>query len=109
MCENIEYSIVLSKLGKNALQGSAGKEDKTIFYAKYASSKVKIEEEYSLMGANAIVSATGGSLGLFLGFSCYGAIWNIFEMIETLFYSTIFMLDRKKKVRNCSGWRTRKS
>ena len=107
MCENIEYSIVLSKFGKNALQGSAGNEDKTILYAKYASSKVKIEEEYSLMGANAIVSATGGSLGLFLGFSCYGAIWNIFEMIETLFNS-IFMSDRKKKVRNRNGWRKRK-
>ena len=106
MCENIEYSIVLSKLGKNSLQGSAEGDDKTIFYAKYASSKVKIEEEYSLMGANAIVSATGGSLGLFLGFSCYGAIWNIFEMIETLFNS-IFMFDRKKKVRNRNGWRDR--
>ena len=30
-----------------------------------------IHEEYLLYDLNAIVSAVGGSLGLFLGFSCY--------------------------------------
>ena len=78
LCENVEYDIRVSKLGKNSKVN--GK--KTVLYAKYASPKVKIEEEYTLMGTNAIISATGGSLGLFLGFSCYGAIWNIFEMLE---------------------------
>ena len=85
----------MSKLGKNSL-GMPGYEDKTLLYAKYASPKVKIEEEYTLMGATAIISATGGSLGLFLGFSCYGAIWNIFEMIEPVFNS-IFISGSKKK------------
>lgn len=55
----------------------------------YASPKVKIEEEYTLMGTTAIISATGGSLGLFLGFSCYGAVWNIIEMVETIFNSIL--------------------
>ena len=59
-------------------------ENNSLLYT-YVSPKVKIEEEYTLMGTTAIISAAGGSLGLFLGFSCYGAIWNIFEMVETVF------------------------
>ena len=66
-----------------------------MFYAGYASPKVKIEEEYTLMGTNAIISATGGSLGLFLGFSCYGAIWNIFEFLKKAF-NFIFPSNWKK-------------
>ena len=81
MCENIHYDISLSNMGKNAAY-TIDYENKTMLFVKYASSKVKIEEEYTLMGTNAIISATGGSLGLFLGFSCYGAIWDIFEMLE---------------------------
>ncbi len=34
---------------------------------------MSVEEEYELFDANEIVSAVGGSLGLFLGFSCLGA------------------------------------
>ena len=64
-------------------------------FVKYGRPKTKIEEEYTLMGANAIISAAGGSLGLFLGFSCYGAIWNIFESAETVF-SHIILFFRKK-------------
>ena len=36
------------------------------------------------MGVNAIISATGGSLGLFLGLSCYGVVWKLFEWLEWL-------------------------
>ena len=88
LCDNIKYDSRLSKYGKNAL---SDKEhiNKTTLYAYYASPKVKIEEEYMLMGTIAMISATGGSLGLFLGFSCYGAIWNIVEMTETLFRSLL--------------------
>ena len=105
LCDNILYDIRLSKLGKNALSNKAHA-DKTILYVMYASPKVKIEQEYTLMGATAIISATGGSLGLFLGFSCYGAIWNIFEMLETIFNS-FFSSGREKKVKNGNGWRNR--
>ena len=105
LCENIVYDKRYSKLGINSL-GRKDQVDKTVIYAKYASTKVKIEEEYTLMGATAIISATGGSLGLFLGFSCFGAIWNIFEMVETVFNS-IFVTSKKKKAKNCNGWRKR--
>ena len=67
---------------------------------------MKIEEEYTLMGPTAIISATGGSLGLFLGFSCYGAIWNVFEMLETVFNS-LLMTGGKRKAKNSRAWRKR--
>ena len=47
-------------------------EDGTSFvYLFYQNLVVPIEEEYLLFDFNSIVSAVGGSLSLFLGFSCY--------------------------------------
>ena len=43
---------------------------------------VIIEEEYLLMDLNAIVSAVGGSLGLFLGFSCLQILLEAVQNIE---------------------------
>ena len=88
LCENIEYDIRSTKLGKNSMTAPRFWNG-TVLYARYASPKVKIEDEYTLMGTNAIISATGGSLGLFLGFSCFGAVWNIFEMLKKVFYSIL--------------------
>ena len=88
LCDNIKYDSRLSKLGENSL-GDKESINKTTLYAYYAGPNVKIEEEYTLMGTTAIISATGGSLGLFLGFSCYGAVWNIIEMVETIFNSIL--------------------
>ena len=98
MCENIGYDIRLSKLGKNSMTSTQTNE--TMFYAGYASPKVKIEEEYTLMGTNAIISATGGSLGLFLGFSCFGAIWNIFGLLKKAFNSIVPFNRKKAKAGN---------
>ena len=80
MCENVEYQITNPRLGQNLLW----KNNKTILIAKKNSPFIMIEEEYTLMGVNAIISATGGSLGLFLGLSCYGVVWKIFEWLEWL-------------------------
>ena len=81
LCENVEYHLRLSKMGRN-LVSFEGYKNSTIFFAKYNTPKVKIEEEYTLMGVNAIISATGGSLGLFLGLSCYGVVWKLVKMLE---------------------------
>ena len=81
MCENVEYQTANPKLGKN-LQW---RDNKTVLVAKKNSPWVKLEEEYTLMGVNAIISATGGSLGLFLGLSCYGVVWKFFEWMETAY------------------------
>lgn len=45
----------------------------------YSSDFVKESQEYVLMDFPNIVSAIGGSLGLFLGFSCYGMIWDLLQ------------------------------
>ena len=94
MCESFIYDTTFSKLGKNSMTA----ENKTMLYVKYASPKVKIEEEFTLMGANAIISATGGSLGLFLGLSCYGTVWNFFQMVENA-YNYILTFWRMKKTK----------
>ena len=86
MCEHVEYSLRLSKIGANVASSEENK-NKTILYAKYNFPRVKIEQEYTLMGTNAIISATGGSLGLFLGLSCYGVVWKLIEMLEGIYNS----------------------
>ena len=80
-CENIEYHLRLSKMGRNVV---ADKEtyNTTTLFIKYSTHKIKIEEEYILMGPNAIISATGGSLGLFLGLSCYGVVWKLVDLLK---------------------------
>ena len=102
LCENIVYDKRYSKMGKNSL-GNKDHPDKSVLYVVYNSPKVKIEEEYTLMGLTAIISATGGSLGLFLGFSCYGAIWSIFEVLETVFNS-ILKSGKRKRANTGNGW-----
>ena len=92
-CEYIQYDIKIPKLGKNSMTTSFP--NQTMFFARYSSPKVKTEEEYTIMGTNAIISATGGSLGLFLGFSCFGAIWSIFEVLKKAYNST-FTSNRKE-------------
>ena len=85
LCEYVKYEIGTPTSGKNYFQF----ENKTTLFVRYASPKVKIEKEHKIMGVNAIISATGGSLGLFLGLSCYGVAWKILEKIETLFNSVL--------------------
>ena len=77
LCENVEYHITNQKMGQNVHYH----ENKTMFWAKFHSGSVKIEEEYTLMDTNAIISATGGSLGLFLGLSCYGVVWKLVQKL----------------------------
>ena len=85
LCEKVEYHIRTPTSGKNYVEF----ENKTTLWIWHESSKVKIEEEYVLMGGNAIISATGGSLGLFLGLSCYGVAWRLLVKAETVFKSIL--------------------
>ena len=102
LCNKVRYDVRLSQLSENSMTMS---ESYTAIYAKYAVPKIKVEEEYTLMGTNAIISATGGSLGLFLGFSCYGAIWNIFEMLKKIF--TFFNSSNRRMAKTFNGRRKR--
>ena len=93
VCEKVEYHIQMPTSGKNYVEY----ENTTTLWVWYASPKIKIEEEYMVMGANAMISATGGSLGLFLGLSCYGVAWKILEKVETMFKS-LLPLPKKTQV-----------
>ncbi len=43
----------------------------SMVYIAYHTTMVMVSEEYKLFDFGAIVAAVGGSLGLFLGFSCW--------------------------------------
>jgi len=58
-------------------------ENVTEVYLSWDDLDVLIEEEYLLLDFNAIVSAVGGSLGLFLGFSCLDFLLKLLSKIET--------------------------
>ncbi len=47
--------------------------DSVRLYLFYLSTRTALYREYLLFDGSAIVSAVGGSLGLFLGFSCWQA------------------------------------
>ena len=94
LCENVEYHIRTPTSGSNYMEVV----NKTTLWVFFSGPKIKIEEEYVLMGTNAIISATGGSLGLFLGLSCYGVAWKILEKVGTAF-SSLIRSWRKRKAR----------
>lgn len=51
-------------------------------YLHWESGTISIEEEYLLMDFSAIVSAVGGSLGLFLGFSCLDFLMQVLNKFD---------------------------
>ena len=59
--------------------------NQSTLWALYNNPYVGIEKEYVLMDLAAIISAIGGALGLFLGFSCFGVAWDAFEWLEKMF------------------------
>ena len=94
LCEYIKYEIGASPSGANYMEF----ENKTTLWvvARESKPRIKIEQEYFLMGGNAMISATGGSLGLFLGLSCYGAAWTILEKVEIIINYVVLSWRRKK-------------
>ncbi len=71
-------------MGRN----SCPSRDRCNFYAYFNSNTVKVETEYRLMDTAAMISATGGSLGLFLGFSVYGEVLEICNYVKKLLKKT---------------------
>ena len=52
----------------------------------YSSDEINIEEETLMIGTSSYIGSVGGSLGLFLGFSCFTylscCIQKVFELYE---------------------------
>ncbi len=68
-CKRMTYSL------ENVMQPvTYAKVNGTAEVYLYMSDRVETQEEYRLFGLNAIISSVGGSLGLFLGFSCLNAL-----------------------------------
>ena len=93
LCENVEYHISTPTSGKNYMEY----ENRSSLWVSYASPKIRVEEEYTLMGFNTMISATGGSLGLFLGLSCYGVAWKILEKVENVCTSLLYSQRKKSR------------
>lgn len=67
-CQRIEYTMHEGSVGESNYD-----HNQNLSLSVYFSSPlVKHMEEYRLMDLANVVSAIGGALGLFLGFSCYG-------------------------------------
>ena len=81
-CYQNDFSLTKSNIGTNSKET----ENRNTLWAQFNHPYVTIEEEYILFDTVAIISATGGSLGLFLGLSCYSVIWTGFEWLETAFF-----------------------
>ena len=61
-----------------------GNSNQTVLYFYWDNLDVLVEEEYLLMDWNAIVAAVGGSLGLFLGFSCLDFLLKFLSQVELM-------------------------
>ena len=64
------------------LPGSVTNESKIYLY--YPSLDTQVEEEIRLFGPTSIIASIGGSLGLFLGFSCLDAAMGITARIQAM-------------------------
>ena len=58
----------------------------TVIVMKYEENRIDVLEEYLIFDLNAIVSAVGGSLGLFLGFSFFQFGSMLMTNLKTLLY-----------------------
>ena len=59
-------------------------EDVWIVYLAFSTDLEVISEEFYLYDFNAIISAVGGGLGMFLGVSCFGILSKIFQYLLNL-------------------------
>ena len=80
-CDQNKFSFTNMAIGTSSI----AYKNKTTFWAELDQHYVTINEEYILFDSVAIISATGGSLGLTLGLSCYSVIWTGFEWLEAAF------------------------
>ena len=58
----------------------------------YPTNTVTVEEQYELFDVNEIVSAVGGSMGLFLGFSCLGTYMSFAKCLLVVHIPNSFLL-----------------
>ena len=70
-------------LSVKEIPGTPGNESMIAIY--FSSLDSSISREITLFGPTSIIASVGGSLGLFLGFSCLDATLSIVERVKGLF------------------------
>ena len=73
------------KVGESLIH-QPGEENTSEIYIQWEDININVQEEYELMDLNAILSAVGGSLGLFLGFSCLQVLLQLLQKLEEAFH-----------------------
>ena len=64
-------------------------DDQGSFYIYYGQIAMELKREYTLFDETAIVASVGGSLSLFLGFSCFGLISKLIKTVMKYQRNTI--------------------
>ena len=76
--------ITLYKAKSQSYEGPLIQNDTVDWFFSYASDEIKIAEETLMIGTSSYIGSVGGSLGLFLGFSCFTylscCIQKVFEL-----------------------------
>ncbi len=62
---------------------------KSLLFVAFTTEFVKVISEYLVYDLGAIVAAIGGALGLFLGFSCLGVIYQMLSKLEERTLTTV--------------------
>ena len=77
--------IIMTKVVQNMVPNLRDdpKATNTYIYLQWENDQILTEEEYLLMDTSEILSNIGGSLGLFLGFSCLQFMGQILNKLET--------------------------
>ena len=59
-----------------------------IFFAYYVNTEVSYYQQIPILSFWGFISSAGGSIGLFLGFSCYSTLFSFTDFIKAKFQST---------------------
>ncbi len=68
--------------------------NKTFIFVYYHTTRVMVYEDYLLFDFGSIVSAVGGSLGLFLGFSCWQMVKGLSALKQQSFPKMFEIVNR---------------
>ena len=71
--------------------GSSKNPRNMLIYFWFASKEIKIHQEYLIFDTNGLIGSIGGSLGLFIGFSFYGALISILAFIKDILIRSKFL------------------
>ena len=66
---------------------SDGSANESFIWFKYSTNQVEVKEEIPLLGIETLIGSIGGSLGLFLGFSCYDYISRMIGLLTKSLHS----------------------